>query len=120
MKKILLTASLLISIQCYSSMMSSALFSTTKEVAHCATQKAWSCDQVKETVCSVIVTTLQPLTNFAYENMTLAAASTVAVALVAYKAGKFIHMPAYKPEDVKQVVVLAQTPSARSPRISRA
>lgn len=120
MKRILLVLSLLVSTQSYSSMLNSALFTRTKEVAQTATTKIWSCEQVKEKVCKAIVVTLEPLTTFAYDNMTLAAGTTIALAFVAYKSGKYVNMPAYRQEDVQKVVVVAQTPTARTVHHGRA
>lgn len=126
MKKILLTMTLLISTQIHSSMLSSALFSTTKtattvatEVAKEATKQAWSCESLKKSVCTAIANTLEPMTTFAYDNMTLAATTTVAIGYIAYKAGKYVNMPTYKPEDVQQVTVIAQPLRTRAVRTER-
>lgn len=119
MKRILLTL-LLVSTYAHSSMLSSAIFTSTKEVAQVAAKNIpWSTETAKEVVCNAIKTTIEPLTTFAYDNMTLAAVSTTVIAYVAYKAGKFVNMPAYKEEDVKQVMVIAQAPSARNRRPDR-
>jgi hypothetical protein len=108
-KRILLTVALLVSTQAHSSMLSSALFSTTKEVAQVATKQAWTCEEVKKAVCTAVVSTLEPMTTFAYDNMSLAAGTTAVVAYVAYKAGKFVNAPIYKPQEVRQVIVVAES-----------
>lgn len=119
MKRILLSL-LLVSTYAQSSMLSSALFTHTKEIAQETTKNiSWSMETTKEAVCGAIKVTLEPLATFAYDNMTLAAVSTATIAYVAYKAGKFVHMPAYKEEDVKQIVVIAKAPLAKKLRPDR-
>lgn len=132
MKKLFIITIAFISHQAQCSMLSSAIFSGIRETKTtfsdvCKTKTtesffsnfsmgSWSCESIKEAIYNTTKDTLEPLTTFSYDNVTLAVITTTAIAYVSYKAGKYAHMPAYKPEDVQRVVVVAAPAPAPAAR----
>lgn len=63
-----------------------------------------SCESVKETTYNAIKNSTEPLRNFAYENMALAAGAAAVIAITAYQSGKYVNSVYYTPEEVKEIV----------------
>lgn len=108
MKKMFLALAVIVSIKSNCSYLSSSLFSTATVPTLPVEVTQGFIESTKESICGCIKRTIEPLTTFAYNNMLLSLGTATVIGIAAYKAGKYAHMPAYSPNDVERVTVVAR------------